>query len=685
MNRIQIILSFLAAASAVLYPAYTLLIRRRSLANAILLAAFSVVAFLEIFDLLSMLKPEQLLFWKRYSLVAEGALPFVWLLFSLVFARNDVRAMSLLQRGLLIASLAVLPIPIIFPVNIFFYSPDFISEPVLFLSSYGVVFYSAVCIGLISALINLEATFVHASGIKRWNIKFEIIGTGLLLAGLFAYYGHSFLYRTISMNLISVRSVLLLLAVTLVAYSQSRSKEHVRVYVSRGLAYKSVVLLSVGVYLVVLGLLGEGMKYFNDSFVKSIGISLSVVLGAVLMILIFSESLKRKIQVFLGEHFYQNKYDYRSEWLSLTDKLSSPRSVEELSSAIVAVFCETFGMACGALYLRLETADNFSLLQNHEMISPTALIKGSDPFMRILLSSRTVSSIRSLHLDSTSELAGMFSENRVSFAIPLSSSDQVIGFIVAGQPLFKLENYSSEDYDLMNTIAHQAAAALLTMKLSEQLAQAREIEVLGKISTFMIHDLKNQVHTLSLLVSNAKEYISDPEFQADMLASLENTTGRMNALIGKFKNMPVKSDLRLERVDLLQLAVQVATGMPGSDIRVSGCSVYVMIDQEQIKSLLVNLFLNAIEATDGIGPVQVETGSEHNRAFVSVTDHGCGIPDDFLRQHLFAAFKTTKKSGLGIGLFQCRQIAEAHDGTIRAVSRPDEGAVFTLQLPLVTV
>jgi putative PEP-CTERM system histidine kinase len=198
----------------------------------------------------------------------------------------------------------------------------------------------------------------------------------------------------------------------------------------------------------------------------------------------------------------------------------------------------------------------------------------------------------------------------------------------------------------------------------------------------MIHDLKNHVHTLSLVLGNAKEHISDPEFQQDMLVSLKNTTARMKTLISRFKELPRKASLRPEPADLLQMASQVASGIAGQEIRISGLPVHARVDLEQFPKVLTNLMLNAVDATQGKGPVTVEVGSTDNGVFIRFEDKGCGIPEDFFSQHLFSPFKTSKKSGLGIGLYHSRQIVEAHDGRIEAISEEGKGSVFTVWLPV---
>ena len=89
----------------------------------------------------------------------------------------------------------------------------------------------------------------------------------------------------------------------------------------------------------------------------------------------------------------------------------------------------------------------------------------------------------------------------------------------------------------MKTIARQASLAILHQRLSEQISHAREMEAVGNVSTFVAHDLKNLVSNLSLIVDNAGRYIHNPDFQKDMLASLNNTAVKMRNLIGRLKKL----------------------------------------------------------------------------------------------------------------------------------------------------
>jgi hypothetical protein len=217
------------------------------------------------------------------------------------------------------------------------------------------------------------------------------------------------------------------------------------------------------------------------------------------------------------------------------------------------------------------------------------------------------------------------------------------------------------------------------MRLSDELAKSREMEVVGKVSTFVAHDLKNLVYTLSLVVENAGSHIGNPDFQQDMLDSLGNTVNKMKILIARLKGLPDKQTLKREPVRLMGMARDVAAMVPGERLSLSGDDVDVEVDREEMGKVILNLCLNAMEATRDGGEVRVEIGSEDG-PYVRVADTGQGMNEEFINHSLFRPFRTTKQGGMGIGLYQCKQIVEAHGGHIEVESAPGQGATFTVRL-----
>lgn len=678
---IHIVLSSLSVIAIVGCLGYCLTRPAKTAATYALAVALLFSGGLEVFDLLATLHSENFFEIKRFGLGAEAGLAFAWLLFSLIYARQgELHATSLFQRALLLCSAVAVVVPFVLPAETFLFSPDFVEERILFLNNPGYFFYVFLLLVIIVSLINLEMTLANATPGALWRVKFDVLGAGSYLVLLLIYYSQGLLYRSINMNLAPVRSFALLLGVGMILYSQFRRGGGVKIAVSRTVFYKSIVIFFVGIYLIALGLLGEGMKYFGEGFQRSMLLVLAFLSGLGLVVVLLSGSIKRKITIFLYKNFYQNKYDYRNQWLKFTECLSSYTSGEGLLSSILAGYCDTFGMGGGALYLANEDRSGFSLAATLEMDQAEPFFPMDDPVVELLGEREWVIHI-SEDVGGIDSAISRFAETEsITFLIPLLLNKTIDGFIAIGRPINREESYNFEDYDLMKTFARQASSAILNLHLSRQLVQAKEMEAIGKVSSFVIHDLKNLVYTISLILDNAKEYIEDPEFQQDMLESLGNSVAKMNELIAKLKHVPEKDALRKESLDLLQLCRDTAGSIKGGDIRVSGVPTIAEGDREELRKVALNLLLNAVDATEGKGPVYVQVGRD-DAPFFRVKDEGCGITPDFLHNGLFTPFRTTKAKGMGIGLYQCKQITEAHGGKIDVDSEVGKGSAFTVRLP----
>jgi signal transduction histidine kinase len=108
----------------------------------------------------------------------------------------------------------------------------------------------------------------------------------------------------------------------------------------------------------------------------------------------------------------------------------------------------------------------------------------------------------------------------------------------------------------------------------------------------------------------------------------------------------------------------------------------ILADRDQIQSVVTNLVLNARDAVGDRGQIQVRTEHRGGRAILSVSDNGCGMSQVFIQQSLFRPFQSTKKNGLGIGLFQSRAIVHAHGGVLQVESEIGRGTTFVASFPV---
>jgi len=383
--------------------------------------------------------------------------------------------------------------------------------------------------------------------------------------------------------------------------------------------------------------------------------------------------------VALQKNFYQHKHDYRTQWLRFSEQLSTSHSSEELLQRILAAYCEIFGIRCAALFLYDPELAGYGMVSAHMMAIVDDVVASDNSLIRFMEGNAWVVSVRDENPEITAENLQFFTNHQVSFVIPLFDGQRIDGFITLGKPIKANEIYIYEDYDLMKTIARQASLAILHQRLSEQILQAREIEAIGNVATFVVHDLKNQVSNLSLIVENAPKYIQHPDFQKDMLTSLDNTVTKMKRLIGRLKSIRESSLIDLQNVNLLELVQKTASTIVGGRVIVTGREIMAHVDEGEIQKVVLNLIMNGIEASVVGNPVMVEVGFEE-RPYIRVADDGCGMTAQFIRTELFKPFKTSKNQGLGIGVYQCRKIVEAHGGKIDVQSDVGFGSRFTVWL-----
>lgn len=684
LSDVGTVLSFATAGLLLLVGALSV-VRRRALHNVLFAGAALLLATLEVADRLVLSSDGAPLVSKGTAVLFESLLPLVFLLLSQAYIRESPFRGLAPWKWLLLAGAAVFPVvALVFPQGDFFYAPDFASEQMLFLGTVGYWFYLGIMLYCVIALVNLETAFSATAGAARWKLKFDFIGLASLIAVLIFYYSQGLLYRTINMGLVPVRSGIFIVAAGLIGYSKLWRGDDTRVRVSRFVLYRSLALMVVGGYLLTLGLVGEGMKYFGTSFGRNAVLFIAFASGIFVFSLLFSEQFRRKIKVVVNKHFYAQKHDYRDAWLTFTGRLASCRSLSEVGGTTLTVYRELFGLKGASLFLFDKGRGLYRLAENQEMPGDGAELRLSPELWSYFVERNRVLNLEGAEFVPAEEERALFGRLHASLAIPLIANEQVVGIVLLGEQLSH-EEFIFEDYDLMKAIARQAALSLANFQLSEELVEAKELAAAARVSSFIIHDLKNLSYSLSLLLENAEEYMDNPEFQTDMLSAVRNTVTRMKNLMQKLKGAPEKEMLTIELVDIGVLAADTVEEVQrlkrGLKIRYYGTGALAAIDREEMKKVALNLLLNATDAVAADGEIRVETGCADGAAYLRVADRGCGMSAHFMSTCLFKPFRSTKKKGLGIGLYHCKQIVEAHDGKIEVQSQEGEGSVFTVYVP----
>ena len=236
---------------------------------------------------------------------------------------------------------------------------------------------------------------------------------------------------------------------------------------------------------------------------------------------------------------------------------------------------------------------------------------------------------------------------------------------------------------------------LMTKQLRNQLAreaESRQFQSFVRLSAVLTHDLKNAIEALSLTVGNMERHFDNKEFRADAMKSLTGCTDNLRALVSRLSN-PVTTlsgeHKRPQPANLIPMLRQVIsmTAQPASNkhkIKIDlPESLFALVDLTRMEKVVENLILNGREAmTKESGTLSIAAGTtEDGKPFFSVSDTGEGISQRFIEERLFHPFATTKKRGVGLGLYTCREVVVANGGAITVDSQEGVGTTFRVVLP----
>jgi putative PEP-CTERM system histidine kinase len=213
---------------------------------------------------------------------------------------------------------------------------------------------------------------------------------------------------------------------------------------------------------------------------------------------------------------------------------------------------------------------------------------------------------------------------------------------------------------------------------------ARQFESFNRMTTFMVHDLKNLLSQHSLLLANAQRHKANPEFQEDMLATLAHSVQKMTGMLHRLSRVDHAAErARHSLADVLRSAMSgYATAQPRPVIEFADDTLFALVDAHRLERTVAHLLQNAVEATPPDGHVLLSLPRVDDTSVIEVRDTGCGMNEAFLRERLFRPFETTKPSGMGIGVYESREYVRELGGRLEVDSRPGGGSTFRIVLPL---
>jgi putative PEP-CTERM system histidine kinase len=620
--------------------------------------------------------PDDRVFWLRLLMTSQLLVPLPWGLFvaSLLAATRSWRALAILGAAALttvaMSALTWLGSPFLLSdLSAPFYAAR--------LDTAGLWVVQAQLIGTVAVLAELEFCFRTADRDARWRIKYLLLGLAGAFVVRFYLLSHVLLFHVLLAAYLATQAATLVVANVMMAVSVVRRPLGTAGFtVSRTVVYRSAVVGILGLYLFAVGALGWLLNTLGMSEELFWGSLLVFVAAAAGSVIALSEDARWRLKRFIGLHFYRSKYDYRAQWINFTRRLGSTVTLEGLAPQLLAATTDAIGSAKGILYLSSGTDEGFHLGAALEVFNAPDVLDPGSP-----LAERARESTAPAVLDD-GERPAWFPQATV--LVPLMWQGSLTGLmIVAGERTGT--PYAAEDLEFLATVGVQLTAAIVTTRLSETVARSREFEAFHRLTSFVIHDLKNAVSSLTLLGQNALQHFDDPEFQRDAITTLSKTADRMRKLLQRFTAAAEIEQLRFEPIDLDRLLREhIAPLARGPRVRLTLDlqPVTAVGDVEALERVFQNLVRNALEALDGGGDLTLRCAMHGDSIVCDIADTGCGMSREFLRHSAFVPFRTTKKGGWGIGLYHAREIVRAHGGRIDVQSEEGRGTTFTVTLPV---
>lgn len=550
-----------------------------------------------------------------------------------------------------------------------------------------------VCVGLASlaGLVLVEQLYRRGDDAQRWALKHLCLGAGLVMAYDFYVYADALLFGAMAEPAWLARGLVNAVAVPLIAVSVRRSPGwQTRIAPSQRLVTDSVVVLAGGAYLVVMALAGYYIRVFGGDWGHVLQIGFIAGAGTVLAVGVFSGTIRARIRVLVAKHLFHQKYDYRREWLRFIATLSAPTEEQPLRVRAIRAIAQIVDSPAGMLWTRT-AADHFGLVATWNVSVPGTLTESGDSALASSLAQRAwILDIDELRAGATPFDPRALPDwlERIDdpwLIVPLVNGDRLEGFVVLARSLGR-RVINWEDRDLLKTAGREVAAFVALMQANEALIDARQFDAFNRLSAFVVHDLNNILAQLSLISRNAVQHADNPDFIRDALATVASAEVRMRGVLESL-HRPEPHGGTTAVADMGEVLEEVAQlsrhNQPQPQLVVEP-ALRVAGEHGRWVANLEHLVRNAQQACTPDGEVTLSAHAAGDWVQVAVRDNGVGMDEHFIRERLFRPFATTRgNAGMGVGVFEVRQYVEGHGGVMNVRSRPGEGTIFDLRLPLV--
>jgi len=546
--------------------------------------------------------------------------------------------------------------------------------------------------GLLLALLGLiliEQLFRNSSLESRWSLKPLVLGVG----GMFAYdlflYSQGMMLNTIDLTTWTARGAVNVFFVPMIAIAARRNTDwEMPIFVSRQVVFYSTTMVAVGLYLLLMSFGGYLIVLYGGSWGGLARIVFFAGAVVVLLTLLFSQTLRARLKVFLSKHFFHNKYDYREEWLRLVGTLADFDNSTARHVAIKSI-AQIVDSPSGVMWVRDEGSSEFRVAARLDTSDEYFDIPEDDALIKFIGKSGWLIDFAEYeqkpeHYAGLQVPEWLQRRNTAWLLVPLQSAGELLGLILLNKaPGPPRLNY--EDRDLLKTVGNHIAVHLAQAKADSMLAESQQFEAYNRLTAFLMHDLNNLIAQQSLIVTNAEKHKRNPEFVDDAITTIAGSVDRMKRVMRQLKTGRSDSPKKMTDVkNVVSAAVDRCSGnLPVPKVELNEVNANVAVNSEEFTMVLTHLVRNAQDASGRDGHVSVSLNRSDGALTISVDDNGSGMSTEFIRDRLFRPFDSTKGSqGMGIGAYQAREFARKLGGDLKVESNPGQGTQITMSIPI---
>ncbi len=606
----------------------------------------------------------------------------VWLLVMVASLASLSNRRGLRSRGVLVATGMFVSLAV-------FTLFEFLArQQILQINSDAIIAWTGVLTAIVG-LILLEQVVRNMRAGREWQLKYLWLGVGCFFTFDLCMWSAGLLQGMVSNQWMAARGAVSAAGIALILVALQRIPFwDRRAFTAPKIVYFTASLVATGVYLVTISIFSIVLRQLTGDYGAAMQAVFVVAAMIVLVVALLSEQVRAWLRITSSKYLLPYHYNYRAEWLKLTETLSIDSADPERYEKIARMVAGLANSASASLWVVNEQEE--LMLVGGNLHSDLAVrVPSSGEFFQFLQQRDWIEDLHEARLgnratpvppapDWLSDLSSTW------LVVPLINLQKLVGIILVAEPLVPM-HLGWEQLDILRVSGRQIASHLALEQAAKRLAEGSRFQALNQLATFLMHDLRHLIAQQALVVENAARHRGNPEFVDDAILTIESSVKRMNRLMEQLRSGAIGESSR--RVELADACAEVAkrcqSGLPRPQLLVEARPLDVLLDRDRFVQVLEHLVRNAQDATAATGSVELILRRASQKAVIEIVDNGAGMDATFVRDRLFRPFDTTKgAAGMGIGAYEARDFVRRAGGTVEVESHPGRGTRFRVLLPL---